>query len=79
MEYHKTRDILHVKKLLGHKKIENIRVYINLEAALFTDKSDEFHVTVAKTTQEACKLIKVGFEYVTGKYHDGGKIFRKRK
>lgn len=43
------------------------------------EKSDEFHVKVAKTTQEACKLVKVGFEYVTGEYHDGGKIFRKRK
>jgi hypothetical protein len=25
--------------------------------------------------QEACALIEVGFEYVTGEYNDGGKIF----
>jgi hypothetical protein len=24
-------------------------------------------------------LIEAGFEYVTGEYNDGGKIFRKRK
>jgi hypothetical protein len=30
-------------------------------------------------TQEACKLAEAGFEYVTGEYTDGGKIFRKRK
>jgi hypothetical protein len=30
-------------------------------------------------TEEACQLIEVGFEYVTGEYTNGGKIFRKRK
>jgi len=78
-EYHKTKDILHVKQLLGHKNIQSTMVYINLEAAIFTDRNDEFHVVVAKNTQEACKIVKVGFEYVTGEYEDGGKIFRKRK
>jgi len=34
---------------------------------------------VAKNVEEAKKLVKVGFEYVTGEYDDGGKIFRKRK
>jgi len=28
---------------------------------------------------EACGLVEAGFEYVTGNYDDGGKIFRKRK
>lgn len=78
-EYHATKDILHVKQLLGHKNIQSTMVYINLEAAIFTDRNDEFHVVVAKNTEEACKLVKVGFEYVTGEYEDGGKIFRKRK
>jgi len=27
---------------------------------------------------DACSLVALGFEYVTGTYHDGGKIFRKR-
>jgi hypothetical protein len=34
---------------------------------------DEFQVKAAKTVEEA------RFEYVTGKYRDYGKIFRKRK
>jgi hypothetical protein len=54
-------------------------VYINLERTAFTSKNDEFHVSVAKTVEEACRLIQVGFEYVTGDYNDGGKLFRKRK
>lgn len=79
MEYHRTHSLMHVKELLGHKKIQNTVIYVHLEAAIFTDRNDEFHVTVAKNVEEACKLIKVGFEYVTGDYDDGGKIFRKRK
>lgn len=79
MEYHKTKDILHVKKLLGHKCIKSTMIYINLEAAAFIESKDEFTVRVANTVEEACKLIEVGFEYVTSEYNDGGKIFRKRK
>jgi integrase len=37
MEYHRTKDILHVKQLLGHKQIQNTMVYINLENAVFND------------------------------------------
>jgi len=40
---------------------------------------DEFHVKIARKVEEACKRFEVGFEYVTGEYTDGGKIFRKRK
>lgn len=77
MEYHKTHDILHVKKLLGHKNIENTLQYINTEQAVFQTRNDEFHVKVAETLDEACKLLEVGFEYVTE--IDGKKLFRKRK
>jgi hypothetical protein len=28
--------------------------------------------------KEASELIELGFEYVTGEYNDGGKIFRRR-
>jgi hypothetical protein len=50
---------------------------ITIENALFTEANDEFHVRTAKTVEEACKLVEVGFEYVTE--IDGVKIFRKRK
>ena len=77
MEYHKTKDIIHVQRLLGHKNIQNTLIYITIENALFTDINDEFHVRTAKTIEEACKLVEVGFESVTE--IEDVKIFRKRK
>jgi len=79
MEYHRTRSLMHVKAFLGHKNIQNTILYVHLEALLFDEGNDEFHVTVAKNVKEASNLVKVGFQYVTGEYDDGGKIFRKRK
>jgi integrase len=80
MEYHYKPDLLHVAELLGHKEIRNTRMYIQLEKNLFKNlPNDNFITRVAHNTTEACELIQVGFEYVTGEYHDGGKIFRKRK
>ena len=78
MEYHRTKDILYVKKILGHKLIQNTQ-YIGLETSLFEATDDQFTVKVAANTQETCKLAEVGFEYVTREYDDGGKIFGKRK
>jgi len=66
-------------QFLGHKDIKNTLRYIQIEKALFTSGNDQFHVKVAKNSEEVCQLIEVGFEYVTGEYNDGGKIFRKRK
>jgi integrase len=79
MEYHRTHDILHVKEILGHMRIDNTMVYINLENAVFTSKNDQFYAAVAADRDQAIKLIETGFEYVTGEYNDGGKLFRKRK
>ena len=76
-EYHKTKDIIHVKTVLGHKRIESTMVYINLESALYLATSDEWTHVVAKTLDEACKAIDAGFEYITEM--DGLKLFRKRK
>ncbi|MCK4434488.1 tyrosine-type recombinase/integrase [Candidatus Bathyarchaeota archaeon] len=78
MEYHRTKDILHVQRLLGHKSIQNTLIYIDLETNLFNNANDGFTSRVAHNTGEACSLVEVGFEYVTGEYNDGGKIFRKR-
>ncbi len=36
MGYHKTKDILHVMNLLGHKNIKNRLIYIKIEAATFS-------------------------------------------
>lgn len=77
VEYHRTKDILYVKKLLGHKKIENTEIYIDVEHALFQTLNDEFHVKVAQTPEEIKTLLEVGFDYVCEK--DGLLFLRKRK
>jgi len=79
MEYHRTKDILHVMSFLGHKKIDNTLIYVQIDQKLFKDADDGFIVRVAHNVGEAVALIEAGFEYVTGEYCDGGKIFRKRK
>lgn len=73
MEYRKTRDILHVKEILGHKSLNNTMLYTQL----ISFKDDEFSATVAHSEEEACKLIEEGFEYVCD--FGSNKIFRKRK
>jgi hypothetical protein len=64
---------------IGHKKLDNTLLYIQLSEKLFSDANDQFITKVANNTEQACNLIEVGFDYVTGEYTDGGKIFRKRK
>jgi hypothetical protein len=73
MEYHKTKDILYVKQLLGHKNINNTLIYTHL----INFEDDDFTCKVATTLQEAKALIEVGFEYVTDM--NNVKLFRKRK
>lgn len=73
MEYYKTRDILHVKEVLGHKSLNSTMLYTQL----ISFKDDEFSATVAHSEEEACKLIEAGFEYICD--FGQNKIFRKRK
>ncbi|MCJ7423609.1 site-specific integrase [Candidatus Bathyarchaeota archaeon] len=73
MLYHQTRDILLVKKLLGHKKIENTLKYTQL----IQFKDSEYDAATATDIDEAKKLIGSGFEYVTDM--NGIKLFRKPK
>lgn len=78
MEYHRTKDILYVKNLLGHKILEHTELYINLEKAIFGDTYDqEYHVKVAATPQEIKALLETGYEYVCER--DSLLFFRKRK
>ena len=80
MLYHYCKDILEVKDFLGHKEIENTQLYIQLDKQLFQNIPDEnFTIRVAHCTEECCNLMEVGFEYQTGSFDNGGKIFRKRK
>ncbi|MEM1569457.1 MAG: site-specific integrase, partial [Candidatus Bathyarchaeia archaeon] len=77
-EYHKTKDIMHVKELLGHKYIDNTMLYITIENALFQTTNDEFHCKATRSDEEAVKLIEAGFDYVTTT-PTGLMLFRKRK
>jgi hypothetical protein len=61
---------------LGHWKIENTLLYMQLEEALFQGVVD-YVLRVAKTGAEICKLVEDGFEFVCD--FQGHKVFRKRK
>lgn len=77
MEYHKTKDPWHVKKVLGHKSLRSTELYINIDQAMFEEESDEFHVKVAEKPDEIKALLEIGFEYVCEK--EGAMFFKKRK
>lgn len=76
MEYVRTRDILHVKELLGHVNIKNTLKCVHLANAI-ANNEDAFVCKVAKSVEEAAQLIEQGFDYLTEM--EGVKIFRKRK
>ena len=78
MEYHKTKDIMHVKQLLGHRSIQSTMIYITIENALFQNAPEDYVSKVAKTVEEAQALVDVGFEFVCS-FDDEGKLFKKRK
>jgi integrase len=77
MEYHKTKDIMHVKYVLGHKSINCTLMYINLEAALFLADTDEWICKVAHNEAEAIQLIEAGFIYVNNLGENA--FYKKRK
>jgi hypothetical protein len=74
MEYHKTKDIIHVMELLGHRDIKTTMIYTHL----IHFESDEFHSATAKTAEEAKNLVESGFEYVCTTPEEV-MLFRKRK
>ena len=73
MEYHRTKDLLHVMKMLGHKDIKTTLIYTQL----IQFERDDFHSAVAETVDEVRKMIEAGFEYVCT--HNNVMLFRKRK
>jgi integrase len=73
MEYHRTKDLLHVKQLLGHKDLRTTLRYTQL----IDFGTEEYHSATAKTVDEAAKLIEQGFDFVCDV--DTVKLFRKRK
>jgi len=72
-EYAKTKDILHVMKMLGHRNIQSTLLYTQL----VNFETDDYHSATAKSVEEAQKLVEAGFEYVCD--FDETRLFRKRK
>ena len=73
MEYHKTKDILYVMRLLGHKNIKNTLIYTQL----VTFEDEDYVCKAAPNVKEAAGPIESGYEYVCEM--DNLKLFRKRK
>lgn len=73
MLYHHTRDILLVKKMLGHKNIQNTMKYTQL----VNFKDDDYEVTTATTEDEIKALGKAGF--IKYDEHNGIHFYRKPK
>jgi integrase len=73
MEYPKTKDILHVMQILGHRSINNTLIYTHV----VNFKDDDYIAKVAHSEQEVCQLIEAGFEFVCD--CENNKVFRKRR
>ncbi|MBS7653321.1 site-specific integrase [Candidatus Bathyarchaeota archaeon] len=75
-EYLRTRDVLHLKYLMGHRNIQSTLMYVHLSEGLM-NYSEDYICKVAGSLEEAVELVEAGFEYVTD--FEGKKLFRKRK
>jgi len=74
IEYARTKDILYVQKLLGHRSLKTTLRYTQL---VNLPHREEYICKAAKTVKEAKELIEAGFEYVTEM--NGVKLFKKLK
>ena len=73
MEYARTKSMVHVMQILGHKSILSTALYTQLVQF----ESGEYYSAVAKNLEEAKKHVEAGFEYVCT--HENLMLFRKRK
>jgi site-specific recombinase XerD len=73
--YDQTKDILLVKQLLGHKKLETTMFYTQL---ITFDQDDEYNCKATTDNKEAQDLIEHGFQYILTT-PNGLMMFRKRK
>jgi site-specific recombinase XerD len=64
-EYHKTRDLLHVKDILGHKKVETTIIYTRLYKQIYKNlQPDQFITKIASTKEERIELMNDGWNLV---------------
>ncbi len=56
-------DLLEVAEFLGHRDLENTRLYISLEKNLFKNLSDDkFIIKEVDSIEQAVKLGEIGYE-----------------
>jgi len=76
-EYSKTKDILYVMQVMGHKNIKNTLLYTQL---IQGQQDTGYICKIAQTPQEAVVLIEDGFElHCSYGENDSTKLFRKKK
>jgi len=75
-EYAKTRDLIHVKEMLGHRNINSTLVYTHIVP--FDEYAQSYNHAIARDEKEAGELIDQGFQYVCTTPQNI-MIFRKRK
>jgi hypothetical protein len=63
-QYIKTRDIFHVKYLMGHRNIESTLHYMHIAKGL-VNYSEDYSVKVASTLNEYIDLLENGFTYIS--------------
>jgi len=64
-EYHRTKDILHVKYLLGHRTLRATQRYVEMYKNVYGSlRPQDYIVKIVRTSEEAKALLKVGFEFV---------------
>ena len=78
MEYHSTKDIMHVRAILGHKNINSTLIYINIEETMFNNNVDEWITKVAHDVEEETQLVNVGYQLVRS-INETTAIYKKRK
>lgn len=76
MTYRRTQSTAHTAYCMGHKNWKNTQVHVDIQEIL-NSVGDEFNTAVAKTIEEACKLIADGWT-VACEFGEA-KIFKKRK
>jgi integrase len=76
MAYVNSRDIFHVKYLMGHRNIQSTLHYMHIAKGMI-NYSDDYTVKVAASIEEFTNLLESGFEYVSD--YEGKKVLRKRK
>jgi integrase len=77
-EYHKTRDILHVMVILGHRKIDTTYRYVRLYHQIYKPhQPNQFITKIASTKKERIDLMNDGWSLVDKDDEDW--YFRKPK